>query len=224
VQSSRAKQSASHVTRLAKRSILPLSIVLALAVALLCIRSQFGVPGLSRQRVTNYGDGYGTVMATHGVNSRSRYVELFVMIDTLANDPSGIRPSTTPPVSTTTRTRANVRRQRPGAMRRDIPGQSLDFLGFRYGSIRLELSPPPYVHPGIVAVFSEQRVLRIPWWSVLVAGFSPAILVLIYRRAVRARHRIAKGLCPRCAYELADLGACPECNWQRPKSPAQPPD
>jgi len=76
-----------------------------------------------------------------------------------------------------------------------------------------------------LAVFRWQRgLLRFGWraMAVFAALFAPASLLLL--PALRRRRRIARGLCPKCAYDLrASEGKCPECGTAIVRAPALPP-
>jgi hypothetical protein len=82
-------------------------------------------------------------------------------------------------------------------------------LGFRAtdASRSTALSDPP----GVARV-ERWRIVAVPLWVPLLAlGIWPAARLWLWRRRRGAR-RLAKGLCPSCAYDLrATPGRCPEC-------------
>lgn len=54
--------------------------------------------------------------------------------------------------------------------------------------------------------------VRVPHWFVMLLTGPPALLYLRRLGALRRRHRIRRGLCGRCGYDLrATGGRCPEC-------------
>jgi len=79
----------------------------------------------------------------------------------------------------------------------------------RNGPVQLSLNESPR------NVWDDQRerALVLPWWLLAaVTAVLPAIAVLRWRRGRRTRWRQARGLCPRCGYDLrASEGRCPEC-------------
>jgi len=87
------------------------------------------------------------------------------------------------------------------------------------GALVFDLPPGPVIAGG-----QEQRQLVLPylpvWRGLLVdtALFSGIWAVfLMLTPAERRRRRLARGLCPRCGYDLCGSidGGCPECGWGR---------
>jgi hypothetical protein len=95
------------------------------------------------------------------------------------------------------------------------PWHRASFLGFSVD--RLEYPPPPYRE-------LTQRVI-VPYFALAtLAGFEPAILLLMaarrMRSAARGRKRNKVGHCPTCGYDITGntSGTCPECGNSRPRA------
>ncbi|MFK7883703.1 MAG: hypothetical protein AB8F26_05920 [Phycisphaerales bacterium] len=68
---------------------------------------------------------------------------------------------------------------------------------------------------------SEDLRIGIPWIPTLLLLCVPVWTKRLLR-FINGPHRgIGGDSCEGCGYDLADLAACPECNWQRPKTPVQ---
>ena len=73
--------------------------------------------------------------------------------------------------------------------------------------------PRPYPQ---MTSHQADRIVGIPHWLVALAG---AIAPVAWLRRARWRRRIAKGLCPKCGYDLrATLDRCPECGTPADKT------
>ena len=77
-------------------------------------------------------------------------------------------------------------------------------LGFCFTRARYTIGPE---------VSGEARVTRVPLWpAVALTTPLPAVWAFKWARRRQRRRRRARGLCPRCGYDLrATPGRCPEC-------------
>jgi hypothetical protein len=74
---------------------------------------------------------------------------------------------------------------------------------------------------GRVEFFGERiRIWGVPHW-LAIAILTPVVAWIVYRAwRIRIADRIARGLCPRCGYDLrASPQRCPECGAVRAESP-----
>lgn len=93
------------------------------------------------------------------------------------------------------------------------------FLGIQYGHVDRVGYFAGQSDAVTATMFFRDFTYIVPWWLLLLLTPLPAVLILARTRLYRAKARLAKGLCPSCAYNLAGLPTCPECNWQPAKEP-----
>jgi hypothetical protein len=59
---------------------------------------------------------------------------------------------------------------------------------------------------------SGPKYVAVPFWAIGATFLLPCVSWALGRRRRLARHRVARGLCPDCGYNLrATPGRCPEC-------------
>jgi len=88
---------------------------------------------------------------------------------------------------------------------------------------RFDLSRWGTVTTGFRYPDTELRI-GLPWFLILLAVATPIGFKSLLRLLNEPHGSNDSDACGACGYRMAGLSICPECNWQRPKTPIRPPD
>lgn len=90
------------------------------------------------------------------------------------------------------------------------------FLGI---GINRDHQSTPWTGPENIQTRIDTRTtVYLPWWFLIALTAWPGLVWIGHRIRTRPARRQARGLCRKCAYDLAglDTGACPECGQSVP--------